>query len=69
MMKCPCKGCTKRKVDSTFNCHSNCLDYAEYKSDLAKFRRYNNGENDEYLNYRTKTIMKRIKEKNEKNRS
>ena len=34
---CPCynegKGCDKRQVTSTYNCHSDCHDYAVYKQD------------------------------------
>ena len=36
---CPCynegKGCNKRHVTSTYNCHSDCPEYKEWADDLA----------------------------------
>lgn len=69
MKKCPCHNCTKRKVARDYNCHSHCPDYDDYVADRVKYNIYNNGNSIEYMNYRENIIRKRIKEKNEKNRT
>lgn len=65
-MECPCKDCTKRSVTVGYNCHSHCIDYDEYKAELAEKSKPER--DDIYASYINKAIYKRRKIKNEKNR-
>lgn len=69
MKKCPCHNCEKRVATKEYNCHSDCPEYADYLADRIKYNLYHNGSDIEYMNYRENIIRKRIKEKNEKNRT
>ena len=69
MKKAPCRNCPKRIVTSEYNCHSHCPEFDEYVEDRLKYRNYNNGNSADYMSYQSQIIQKRIKEKNEKNRT
>lgn len=69
MKKCPCHKCEKRVATKEYNCHSDCPDYAEYLADRIKYHVYNNGNNPDYMMYREKMVLKRIKKRNEKIRN
>ena len=62
----PCYKCTKRTPLG--ECHSTCKEYKEYDFD-NQLRRISRCVDSEYEDYRTETIKKRIKRKNEKHNS
>ena len=68
MSECPCKDCAKRVATVEYNCHSHCKDYADWKAELERLKEYNN-QDDICADYFNKKMIKRRKEKNEKNRT
>jgi hypothetical protein len=69
LIKAPCKDCKRRKVTKDYNCHSHCKEYQEYIEDRNNYHRYNNGNNADYMDYVIKIAQRKIKRKNEKNRT
>ena len=61
----PCWNCTRRKVTSDYNCHSDCLEYKKYKDELMSLPQDNR--NEIYAAYIANAIYKKRKKKNEKN--
>lgn len=61
----PCKGCKNRYV----GCHSDCIEYLDYKRKIEMVKEKNEGEVDIGI-YKVKTIrrIKRVKEQYEKRR-
>lgn len=57
----PCKVCTKREI----GCHSQCLDYYEYKKALEEVKRKER-EDSAFRTYHIETLSKMIRRKNEK---
>lgn len=63
----PCYNCEKRVANAEYNCHQDCTEYLDYRNQLSNLNKQQR--DDVYSSYISKTIYRKKKIKNEKNRT
>lgn len=68
MIKCPCYKCERRNATTSYNCHSDCEDYKQYRAEIESKKVDNKAEIDT-LDYIVCNIKKQKEHRNAKNRN